>query len=166
MSTIDEKSQLQTATARVQQVADHLRILPPPETFFSTPPTILPLSLIHGPKDQKLIAQSLGQALDDIAKLYPDNDALVCYSQGTRLAYATLRQRSRRLASQLLKVLDLQAGDRVGIFAGNESAYIELFFATARIGLILVVLNPTYTRSELVYALKHTGLLPSQRSSL
>lgn len=157
MSTIDEKSLLQTATARVQQVADHLRLLPPPEAFCSTPSSIQPLSLIHGPRDQKLISQSLGQALDDVAKLYPDSDALVCYSQGARLDYATLRQRSRRLAGQLLGGLGLEAGDRVGIFAGNESAYVELFFATARIGLILVVLNPTYTRSELVFALKHTG---------
>jgi long-chain acyl-CoA synthetase len=53
--------------------------------------------------------------------------------------------------------MGIQKGDRVGIMAGNCEQYISVFFAAARVGAILVVLNNTYTPSELYYALNHTG---------
>jgi long-chain acyl-CoA synthetase len=54
--------------------------------------------------------------------------------------------------------MGIQKGDRIGIMAGNCEQYISVFFAAARVGAILVVLNNTYTPSELYYALGHTGM--------
>lgn len=55
--------------------------------------------------------------------------------------------------------IGIGVGDRVGIMAGNCEQYAAVFFAVARIGAILVILNNTYTPSEAQYALKFSGIL-------
>lgn len=74
----------------------------------------------------------------------------------TRWTYRQLQLESERLARGLL-ASGIQHGDRIGVMAGNCEQYVSLFFAAATVGAILVVINNTYTKAELMYALEHTG---------
>jgi long-chain acyl-CoA synthetase len=75
---------------------------------------------------------------------------------GVRWTYADLKDEAERLARGLL-AMGIHKGDRISVMAGNCEQYISVFFAAARVGAILVVLNNTYTPSELYYALNHSG---------
>ena len=76
--------------------------------------------------------------------------------QNVRYTYAELKQRVDALAIGLLK-LGLQPGDRIGIWSPNNTEWVLLQFASAKIGLILVCINPAYRSYELSYALKKVG---------
>ncbi|GAO35114.1 AMP-binding protein [Sulfuricella sp. T08] len=105
----------------------------------------------------------------DVAQRFAEREALVSLPQGRRLTYASLSQAVDRLACGLLG-LDFGKGDRIGIWATNNIEWLLLQMATARIGAILVNINPAYRVRELAYALKRSevqGLfvIPSFRSS-
>jgi acyl-CoA synthetase (AMP-forming)/AMP-acid ligase II len=72
---------------------------------------------------------------------------------GARWTYNELNQQSSSLAQSLLD-MGIGVGDRVGIMAGNCEQYAAVFFAVAKIGAILVILNNTYTPTEAMYGLK------------
>lgn len=76
--------------------------------------------------------------------------------QKIRLSYNDLEEASRKVALALLSA-GLGHGDTVGIVAGNRSEYIEILLGTARVGVISVVLNNTYTPTELKAAVKQAG---------
>ncbi|VWX57686.1 putative acyl-CoA synthetase YngI [Burkholderiales bacterium 8X] len=110
------------------------------------------LSQAKGATDVPLIEQTLGDFFDDMARRQPDREALVSVHEGKRFSYLELERESRRLASALLK-LDLVPGDRVGIWSHNNAAWVLMQLATAKVGLILVNINPAYRTAELEYAL-------------
>jgi long-chain acyl-CoA synthetase len=111
---------------------------------------------VAGPTQPKLLDITLGELLTLQALQYGDYECLVFPWTGARWTYADLKDEADRLARGML-AMGIQKGDRVGIMAGNCEQYISVFFAAARVGAILVVLNNTYTPSELYYALNHTG---------
>ncbi|KAJ5586640.1 hypothetical protein N7450_006427 [Penicillium hetheringtonii] len=115
----------------------------------------LHLSIVAGPTHPKLLDITLGELLTIQALHYADYECLVFPWTGARWTYADLKEESDRLARGML-TMGIQKGDRVGIMAGNCEQYISVFFAAARVGAILVVLNNTYTPSELSYALNHS----------
>ncbi len=87
----------------------------------------------------------------------PDVDALVSRHQGVRLSYGRARRpRSSAVARGLLAV-GIETGDRVGIWAPTCAEWTLLQFACARIGAILVNVNPAYRPNELAYALAPLG---------
>ncbi|HEX8829501.1 MAG TPA: AMP-binding protein, partial [Xanthobacteraceae bacterium] len=116
----------------------------------------LELSYVHGASDQPLIGETIGQFFDNACAKWASRPALIVRHQKVRLNYAELRQAVDRLAAGLL-TLDLHPGDRVGIWSPNNSEWVLTQFATAKAGLILVNINPSYRTAELEYALNKVG---------
>ncbi|GAA4350738.1 AMP-binding protein [Variovorax defluvii] len=113
-------------------------------------------SLDRGPTDVPLIEQTIGDFFDDMARRQGARDALVSAHEGRRLSYLELQRESNRLASALL-TLGLAPGDRVGIWSHNNVAWVLMQIATAKVGIILVNINPAYRTAELEYALNKVG---------
>ncbi|WP_375185542.1 AMP-binding protein [Pseudoalteromonas sp.] len=114
----------------------------------------LPLtqSYYQGRTDIPLIEQTIGQYLDNIVDNYPDHPAIVVHHQQIRLTYRQYQQQINQLAMGLLS-LGVKPGDRVGIWSPNNIEWCLTQFATAKIGAIMVCINPAYRPSELKYAL-------------
>ena len=101
----------------------------------------LELSYVHGASGQPLIGETIGQFFDNACAKWASRPALVVRHQKVRLSYAGLRQAVDRLAAGLL-TLGLHPGDRIGIWSPNNSEWVLTQFATAKVGLILVNINP------------------------
>jgi fatty-acyl-CoA synthase len=110
----------------------------------------------HGPDRPALLEETIGACLRRIAAAHGEREALVSCAQGIRLTYAQFDAEVDRVARGLL-ALGLQPGDRVGVWSPNCAEWTLAQFATARIGVVLVNVNPAYRTSELVYALNHSG---------
>lgn len=134
---------------RLQQALSHVQPKPIP----------LQLSIVEGPTQPELLEITLGELLTLQSLEYSDYECLVFPWTGARWTYSDLHDESDRVARGLL-AMGIQKGDRIGIMAGNCEQYISVFFGAARVGAILVVLNNTYTPSEVYYALSHTGMFP------
>ena len=113
-------------------------------------------SILHGPVDPPLLDLALGELLDHQCQDNGERDCLVIPWTGARWTYDELNRQSSLLARALLAE-GIGLGDRVAIMAGNCEHYAAVFFAVARIGAILVILNNTYTPTEAQYALDFTG---------
>ncbi len=109
-----------------------------------------------GPTDVPLLDLTIGEALRSAAARWPAGLALVSRHQGLRYTWAELDAAVDRIATGLLK-FGVTAGDRVGIWAPNCAEWTLIQFATARIGAILVTINPAYRVSEVEYALNKVG---------
>ncbi len=114
-------------------------------------------SYVSGPSTQPLLGETIGQNLRRTAEKFPDRDALVVPYQGYRATYRQFWEETSKVARGLL-VRGVKKGDRVGIWAPNRAEWVEMQYATARIGVILVNVNPAYRTHELEYALKHSGV--------
>jgi fatty-acyl-CoA synthase len=101
---------------------------------------------------EPLLYETIGHAFDRIADAHPDAAGLVVCHQNIRWTYAQYRDEIDRLALGLI-ALGVEPGDRVGIWAPNCVEWCLTQFATARIGAILVCINPAYRVFELEYAL-------------
>ena len=116
----------------------------------------LELSYVHGASDQPLIGKTIGQFFDDACAKWATRPALIVRHQSVRLSYGELRAAVDRLAAGLL-TLDLNPGDRIGIWSPTNSEWVLTQFASAKAGLILVNINPAYRIAELEYALNKVG---------
>jgi fatty-acyl-CoA synthase len=115
------------------------------------------LSYCHGVGVQSLIGRTLSEQFDLIAAGRAKSEALVCSWQKIRWTYEQLSERVDLFARGLLK-LGIEVGDRVGIWSTNNVEWIVVQLATAKIGAILVNINPAYRTSELDYALRQSGV--------
>jgi fatty-acyl-CoA synthase len=113
-------------------------------------------SIARGPGTPELLEETIGACLRRIAGEFGEREALVSCEQGVRLSWAELDLAVDRLARGLLAA-GLERGDRVGIWSPNCAEWTLTQFATARVGVILVNVNPAYRTSELSYALRHSG---------
>lgn len=114
------------------------------------------LSYVRGPSRPPLAYITIPQLLREAATRFGPRDALVFCEQGARLSYYDFDRAVDELASGLL-ALGLNKGDKVGIWSPNRLEWVLTQFATARIGLILVNINPAYRLAELEYALNKVG---------
>ncbi|WP_295956967.1 AMP-binding protein [Rhodoferax sp.] len=114
-------------------------------------------SYAQGSTEVPLIEQTLGAFFDNMVARQPEREALVSQHEGRRFSYGELQTASNRLASALLN-LGLVPGDRVGIWSHNNVAWVLVQIATAKVGIILVNINPAYRTSELEYALNKAGV--------
>ncbi len=110
----------------------------------------------HGPTDVPLLRETIGTNLERTSSRFPDRDALVVPHQDVRLTYAELNRAVDELARGLLAA-GLGVGDRIGIWSPNNAEWVLIQFATAKIGAILVNINPAYRTSEVTYALNQSG---------
>ncbi len=118
--------------------------------------TAMEKSYFKGADAPELIEETIGQCLGRIAKRFPDQPALVSRHQGIRWSYAEYLAAIDKLAAGFL-ALGIEPGDRVGIWSPNRYEWCLTQFATAKIGAILVCINPAYRVFELEYALNKSG---------
>jgi fatty-acyl-CoA synthase len=111
---------------------------------------------VHGASATPLISNTIGQFFDFACEKWAARPALVVRHQEVRLTYGELREKVDQLAAGLL-ALGLEPGDRIGIWSPNNAEWVLTQFATAKIGLILVNINPAYRLSELEYSLNKVG---------
>ena len=110
-----------------------------------------------GPTDAPLISTTIGANLVATVDRHGDREALVDHASGRRWTYAELLAEVDTVALGLLD-LGVVAGDRVGIWAPNCPEWVFVQYATARIGAILVNVNPAYRTHELSYVVGQSGL--------
>jgi fatty-acyl-CoA synthase len=115
------------------------------------------LSYAHGTSHEPLLGTTIGALLRMTAEHVGNRDALVDVPSGTRWSYRELDDRVDVVARGLLG-LGVAKGDRVGIWARNRPEWVLVHLATARIGAILVTINPAYRTDELRYVLKQAGV--------
>src|SRR3954469_8886988 len=113
-------------------------------------------SYAHGPSMTPLLGETIGQHLRGIVERHGHQEALVVRSQGFRATYRQLWELTTRVALGLL-ALGVEKGDRVGIWSPNRFEWVVVQYATARIGAVLVNINPAYKTAELEYALNQSG---------
>ena len=111
------------------------------------------LSILQGPTGPPLVDLTLGELLQLQTYQHGTQECLIIPWTGARWTYNDLNQQSSLLAQALLD-MGIGVGDRVGIMAGNCEQYAAVFFAVAKIGAILVILNNTYTPTEAMYGLE------------
>jgi fatty-acyl-CoA synthase len=104
-----------------------------------------------------LLGDTIGENFDRTVARFPDRDALVEVATGRRWSYRELAGEVDRLALGLLE-LGITQGDRVGIWAPNRAEWTLTQYATAKIGAILVNINPAYGSRELEYVLAQSGI--------
>jgi fatty-acyl-CoA synthase len=114
-------------------------------------------SYVSGTATTPLIGQTIGDHLDGVVATYPDNLCLVSRHQRVRWSYADFLAEVERCARAFL-ALGVERGDRVGIWAPNRAEWTVVQYATAKIGAILVNVNPSYRSHELSYALNQSGV--------
>jgi len=115
-----------------------------------------PLSYSHGSTHPPLFNQTIGAVFDATVARFPERLALVVHDQAVRWSWATLKANVDRHARALM-ALGIQPGDRVGIWASNRAEWCLTQFASAKVGAILVNINPAYRASEFEYALAQSG---------
>ena len=111
---------------------------------------------LHGPSTTPLLGETIGDNLRRTVERFGDRDALVVRSQNYRATYRQLWDSTTVLARALL-ASGVGQGDRVGIWSPNRFEWVLTQFASARVGAILVNINPAYKAAELRYALVHSG---------
>ena len=114
-------------------------------------------SLVRGPTDASLSEATVHELLANAARRWPQCEAAVFVEQGVRWTWAELLRQAEQAAAGFVR-LGVRKGDRVGIWSPNRSEWLLTQFATARIGAVLVNINPAYRLSELEYALNKAGV--------
>lgn len=99
-----------------------------------------------------LIEVTIGNKFDDIVEQNPDHPAIAVLHQNIRWSYGEFQREVNRLATGLLN-MGIEKGDRVGIWSPNRIEWVLTQFATAKMGAIMVCINPAYRLYELEYAL-------------
>jgi len=113
-------------------------------------------SYAHGASETPLLGETIGDNLRRTVERFGDSDALVVRSQGYRATYRQLWDATTQVGLGLI-AHGVNKGDRVGIWSPNRFEWVIAQYATARIGAILVNINPAYKTSELQYALEQSG---------
>lgn len=114
-------------------------------------------SYTSGTSKTPLLGMTIGEMLDRTADKYPDTEALVCLHQDIRWTYKEFLAKVNEAARAFLAI-GVKRGDRVGIWAPNRYEWTVTQFATAKVGAILVNINPAYGMHELEYALNLAGI--------
>jgi fatty-acyl-CoA synthase len=115
------------------------------------------LSYVQGLAGEPLLGDTIGANLARTVARFPDRDALVDMPSGRRWTYAEFDTVVDKVARALL-ALGVDKGERVGIWAPNLPEWSFVQYASARIGAILVNINPAYRTHELAYVLQQAGI--------
>src|SRR4051794_36489198 len=113
-------------------------------------------SYTNGTSDTPLLGLTIGDMFDQTVEKFPDHPALISRQQNIRLTYRELQTQVNQCAKGLLH-MGFQKGQRIGIWSPNRAEWCITQFATSKIGVILVNINPSYRLHELEYALKQSG---------
>ena len=114
-------------------------------------------SYVSGPSIVPLLGETIGHCLNRMADACGDREALVSCHQGLRYTYREIRAAVDRAARGLL-ALGVERGDRVGIWSPSTAEWMITQYAAAKVGAILVNINPAYRLRELEYVLQQSGI--------
>lgn len=114
------------------------------------------LSYLSGTSIKPLLGITIGDMLDETAARFPNSDALIVHHQNIRFTYKQFKKVVDTCAKAFLAI-GVEKGDRVGIWSPNRYEWTVTQFATAKIGAILVNINPSYRLHELEYVLNQSG---------
>ncbi len=114
-------------------------------------------SYVHGTSETSLLGMTIGDLLRETARTSGEGEALVSRHQGLRYTYKQLDDEVDRVARAFISA-GIEAGDRVGIWSPNCAEWVLVQFATARMGAIMVNVNPAYRSRELAYVLEQSGV--------
>ena len=120
-------------------------------------PTATQLSYSHGTSSTPLLGETIGDNLRRIAGQFGDSEVVVDVPSGRRWTYRQFDADTDALARGLLAA-GIKARDRVGIWSPNCAEWVLLQFATAKVGAILVNINPAYRSHELEFVLRQSGV--------
>jgi fatty-acyl-CoA synthase len=121
-------------------------------------PTNPPMnSYSHGTSGTSLLGDTIGANLDRAVAAWPDREALVDVPSGRRWTYAEFAADIQQLAQALL-ASGVAKGDRVGIWPINCAEWVLVQYATARVGAVMVNINPAYRTHEVEFVLKQAGI--------
>lgn len=115
------------------------------------------ISYVHGASQMPLLGETIGQNLKKITDKYPNQEAIVSVHQNFRATYQEFYDLTTKVAKALL-ANNVQKGDRVGIWAPNCYEWVLMQYATARIGVILVNINPAYRAHEIEFAINQSEI--------
>ncbi|MDR0581749.1 MAG: AMP-binding protein [Prevotellaceae bacterium] len=115
------------------------------------------LSYEHGSSNVPLKGETIGENLRQIVEKYGDREALVVVEQNYRATYKEFWAQVTELAKGLM-AFGIKRGDRVGIWAANRFEWVLVQYATARMGAIMVNINPAYKTTGLQYALEQSKI--------
>ena len=110
-------------------------------------------SYCHRGGNEPLLGSTIAEHFAEIVLRFPDQEAIVSLPQQRRLTYQALSDEIEQLAKGLLSI-GFVKGDRIGVWSTNNIEWLLLQMATARIGIVLVNINPAYRLRELAYALQ------------
>jgi len=113
------------------------------------------LSYVCGSSEVALLDKCIGEVLDDSANKHPDEDCLISCHQKKRYSYRQFLEQVSLTARGLLH-LGVKKGDRVGIWSPNCAEWVITQFATAKVGAILVNINPANRAFELEHVLRQS----------
>ncbi|WP_194293662.1 AMP-binding protein [Chryseobacterium piperi] len=113
------------------------------------------LSYVSGASNIPLLGETIGNNFKKAVDKYPNQEALISVHQNYRATYREFYEQTTVVAKALLH-LGAQSGDRIGIWSANRYEWVLLQYATARIGTILVNINPAYRTHELTYVLNQS----------
>ena len=113
-------------------------------------------SQTSGPTDVPLIEQTIDANFRSTLGKWPDRDAIIVRHQNIRWSYAELDRQIERVAKGFMAA-GIERGDRVALWSPNRIEWVLVQYATARIGAIMVCVNPAYRTVELAYVLKQSG---------
>ena len=111
----------------------------------------------HGASSVALLGETIDENLKKTAAKYADQEALICSHQNYRATYKEFYDQVVEVAKGLI-ALGVKRGERVGVWSPNCYQWTLLQYATAKIGVILVNINPAYRTSELIYVINQSGL--------
>lgn len=114
-------------------------------------------SYFHRGGSTSLLGATIASHFAEVANRFPDQEAVVSVSQERRLTYQQLAEEIDLLACALL-AFGFKPGDRIGVWSTNNIEWLLVQMATARIGVIMVNINPAYRSNELAYALKRSNV--------
>src|SRR4051812_22224933 len=115
------------------------------------------LSSARGEVEPRLLEETIGTSFARTAERYAEREALVEVATGRRWTWAELERDVEALARGLIAA-GLQKGDRLGIWAPNCAEWTLVQYATAKVGVILVNVNPAYRTHELAYVVNQSGM--------
>jgi len=113
-------------------------------------------SYAYGIGQHPLLGETIGENLRNTCNQYPERPALICVHQQYRVSYAEFWKQVETVAKSFLAI-NVQKGDRVAIWSPNRFEWVLIQYATARVGAILVNINPASRSSELAYVLEQSG---------
>jgi fatty-acyl-CoA synthase len=114
------------------------------------------ISYASGTSDKPLLGDTIGNKFDEIASKYPKREAIVSIHQNIRFTYDELAKEVNTLAKALISS-GFKKGERVGIWSSNNVEWLLTQYAAAKVGVILVTINPAYRSHELDYVLGQSG---------